>query len=1473
MKKKIGILFLCFLVFPWISVLAEEIEIGSNPADFGDISDMVADEEFWKETTGDISIHNNTDIATSFDKSLRGSIVLLKDHRNNLNYVYYDNKNVYIQKLDSSDKKSTLLTIPKKYPVFGNITVDSNGNYYIAWGQDDDSSFDTESGVVSFAVSKYDNNGTFIKSYEKNNSKAVGGTAEIFNTSACNMAINDAGILAYNYGHKMKNGHQSNVAGYIDIATMTEPSKYKAYPYTSHSMYTDVISYGTDGFLFAAQGDAYQRGYNLTAITKASDGMYLNYSYVPFHFREGLGSPFGYNYTFANYGGILELKDSLVLVAASEKTLSMDPAPSNYNEPRNLFIQIIKKEMYKAEISHGMKEETFITKGKRTTTGTKHTTNGNEEYFLTEDTTDYGVQWLTDYQKDIGAGSVKVTSVDNDGIFIMWNEKRLGYSGIRDTYYMVLNNDGSIRYNKTKIEVGSVPGYEQPIYKDGYIYFINSDATNEVSIYKIKLYEKKLKTKIVVPTSEKILNTLDSFKIEAYISTGSTLVFESSDTNIAEVSSDGVVTPKKNGTVTITLSAKDKPKVEKETMSITIDIHATDLTLSQTSVKMNYDTLKEETIRIRPTITPSEVKKEISWSSTNENIAKIKTVYSSGEAVVVATGKGNCEIVASITNVFPDGSKKIITKKVNVNVSVRVKSFQIQESRLEMAQKESYTLTTNISPANADNQKIKWTSSNPAVAIVLENGVIKALSDGSTTIEGVSEDNSSLKDVVYVTVRGISSDLYRYSINEDGTAKITKYLGNSSVVNIPDTIDGHKVTGIDGYIFGESSKVNNTVTSVMMPSTVTRIEGSAFAYMSKMDKISIPKSVTVIGSNITRGSSIKTIEVEKENQKYYSIDGVLYSNNGYDIYLQEYPCGKENTTYVVENQVTYIDAWAFNLNHHLKELYVSSTVKTIGFYGIKEMSNLEKLFIANEEIYYVDSYSTAISDNPKIKIYAKSNSTSQSYATKYNIPFIAQEVKIQSVTLNPSKIILTKRNERKKLSDLFQFYPAYATNTNMEYVSSNTDIVTVSNGYVQAVSGGKAKITAKTLDGSNITKTIEVEVNILCTSVYIPQSTFTLYKDESRSFTTIVYPTYASNKKISYRIENENIASVDANGVLKGKKNGTTKLIIKTLDGSNITKEIPVNVTGFQNFSVEYQSQVQNKGWILKVSDGDSSGTTGSGLRMEAFKANLAFQEYSGNIEYRSHIQNIGWESAWKKNGEMSGTTGKGLRLEAIQMRLSGAISNYYDLYYRVHVQNFGWLSWAKNGSSAGSAGYGYRIEAIQIKLVKKGGSAPGSIVTPFKEKILAPSVSYKTQVQNVGWMVEVKDGASSGTSGKGLRLETMQARITNSPYAGGIEYRSHVQNIGWESAWKENGVSSGTTGKGLRLEAMQIRLTGDLAKNYDVYYRVHVQNLGWMGWAKNGSSAGSAGYGYRIEAIQIKLVKKGDAAPGSTTNAFKQKK
>ena len=75
---------------------------------------------------------------------------------------------------------------------------------------------------------------------------------------------------------------------------------------------------------------------------------------------------------------------------------------------------------------------------------------------------------------------------------------------------------------------------------------------------------------------------------------------------------------------------------------------------------------------------------------------------------------------------------------------------------------------------------------------------------------------------------------------------------------------------------------------------------------------------------------------------------------------------------------------------------------------------------------------------------------------------------------------------------------------------------------------------------------------------------------------------------------------------------------------------------------------------------------------------------------------------AWKKNGELAGTTGQSKRLEAIEISLSEELTKKYDVYYRVHAQDYGWMAWKKNGELAGTTGQSKRLEAIEIELVKK---------------------------------------------------------------------------------------------------------------------------------------------------------------------------
>ena len=140
---------------------------------------------------------------------------------------------------------------------------------------------------------------------------------------------------------------------------------------------------------------------------------------------------------------------------------------------------------------------------------------------------------------------------------------------------------------------------------------------------------------------------------------------------------------------------------------------------------------------------------------------------------------------------------------------------------------------------------------------------------------------------------------------------------------------------------------------------------------------------------------------------------------------------------------------------------------------------------------------------------------------------------------------------------------------------------------------------------------------------------------------------------------------------------------------------------------VSYQAHVSNIGWQQYVKDGETAGTTGRALPVEALRISLTGATSLNSVRYQAHVSNIGWQN-WIYNNDVAGTTGRALPMEAIKIELTGTMAQQYDIYYRVHSQDYGWLGWARNGGIAGTQGCAKEMEAIEIRLVDKGESFSG---------------------------------------------------------------------------------------------------------------------------------------------------------------------
>ena len=294
---------------------------------------------------------------------------------------------------------------------------------------------------------------------------------------------------------------------------------------------------------------------------------------------------------------------------------------------------------------------------------------------------------------------------------------------------------------------------------------------------------------------------------------------------------------------------------------------------------------------------------------------------------------------------------------------------------------------------------------------------------------------------------------------------------------------------------------------------------------------------------------------------------------------------------------------------------------------------------------------------------------------------------------------------------------------------------------------------------------------------------------------------------------------------------------------------------------IQYEAHVSNIGWMSSKHDGSTAGTTGQSKSVEDLMVSILNPVEDGSVQINANVSGVGWQGWDTPSASEGGTTGQGRAVEAVRLRLTGSLAKDYDVYYRVHASNIGWMAWAKDGEEAGTTGMSCSLEAVQIKLIKKGTSHPDTSGYPHLE---IPTVTYSAQVKGA-WQNYVPAGEVSGTTGQGIPITGFSAKTTSS-VAGGIAYQLHLSNVGWTSG-KTNGEQLSSTAESNSVEAIKISLSGDLATYFDVWYRVHVDNVGWLGWTKNGAVAGSTGYGTHVQAVQVRLTRKGANAPGSTVS------
>jgi hypothetical protein len=132
------------------------------------------------------------------------------------------------------------------------------------------------------------------------------------------------------------------------------------------------------------------------------------------------------------------------------------------------------------------------------------------------------------------------------------------------------------------------------------------------------------------------------------------------------------------------------------------------------------------------------------------------------------------------------------------------------------------------------------------------------------------------------------------------------------------------------------------MSSIDLPSSVTKIGGSVFRYCTGLSRIEIPSLVDTIGDNcFANCSNLKEITVAEGNKSYQSQDGILFNKDLTTLCC--YPAGKEGAQYTVPSTVTAISIRAFYLNTSLTRIELPSALTSIGDYAFCSCTNLSSI--------------------------------------------------------------------------------------------------------------------------------------------------------------------------------------------------------------------------------------------------------------------------------------------------------------------------------------------------------------------------------------------------------------------------------------------------------------------------------------------------------------------------------------------------
>ena len=343
---------------------------------------------------------------------------------------------------------------------------------------------------------------------------------------------------------------------------------------------------------------------------------------------------------------------------------------------------------------------------------------------------------------------------------------------------------------------------------------------------------------------------------------------------------------------------------------------------------------------------------------TTENIKQETQTQTIEEQTIL----GNLTSEALATESIPETSLQIPTESSSESVP-ETSSQEPSESITPTSSQEESSTQESTPQSSAEASTEEETSEEETS----EEESTEETTEETTPEETTTEEPEWSEQAPKEDTKGLT-----FSFSEDGqTVSITGFDGSRSVVEIPETYGGAKVTSIAAGAF----RGQTMITDVVIPEGVTYIGREAFAGCSALVRVQIPTSVTQVGANLFEGTpydSTLTGELVYINSILYRCqsDAVTVSiRQGTTVIAEEAFINRVNlAAIVVPDGVSYIGSNAFKNCSALSQIEIPKSVRDIvanAFDGTKwyEDRKHEMIYI-NDLLYRVPAEIIVQSEQP-----------------------------------------------------------------------------------------------------------------------------------------------------------------------------------------------------------------------------------------------------------------------------------------------------------------------------------------------------------------------------------------------------------------------------------------------------------------------------------------------------------------------------